>query len=76
MELKEGIKLLEKQIKELEAANYIFENVVKPRAEADRQVLEKLKKQHFKMAALVEKAATGAEITEDEENDAVPRELR
>lgn len=76
MDMKNAIKFVGRQIDELERATYIFETVIKPRAEADKQILEKLRAQHLKLMALKEKSDRGESVTTEDIRDAVPDQFR
>lgn len=76
MDLNKAEKFINKQIEELEKARYMFETVVQPRYEADKQILESIKQQAMKLKALKEKEAKGEEISVEEIYDAVPIQFR
>ena len=76
MDLKKAEKFLSKRIEELEKMNYMFESLVKPRAERDKEILEKMRAQYLKLQALMKRQSEGEEISADEFYDAVPEELR
>jgi len=65
MEIKEIISFIEKQISEIEKASFMFENVLLPRYEKDREILKILKEQHVKMRSFQEKAEAGTATQED-----------
>jgi hypothetical protein len=76
MEIKMAKKLMEKHIEELERVIYTFEHVLRPRYDADRQILERLRHQYIKLDALSQKMERGEEISTEEVTDAIPKELR
>ena len=76
MNAKDVEKLMRKQIEQLEQGLYMFETVVKPRAEADRKILETMRDQHLKLQVLIEKGERGEKITTDEFAAAMPGSLR
>jgi len=76
MEPKDAKKFMEKHIGEIERALFTFEHVLKPRYEADKQILERMRQQYIKLDALIQKMASGEEITTEESTDAIPKELR
>ena len=69
-------KLLEKQIGELEVAVFTFENVLKPRMDADVKILERLRSQHLKLLVLIEKQKNGEPVSSDDVADCVPAVFR
>ena len=76
MDLKKAEKFLDGRIEELKKAHYMFQSIVQPRAERDREILEKMREQRLKLAVLMEKKERGEEITQDEFHASVPVELR
>ena len=76
MELSKAVKFVNKQIEQLEQAAYIFETVVKPRAEIDKGILDGLKTQLLKLQSLQDKAKRGEEVTVAEIEDCVPSSFR
>lgn len=76
MNLKEAQKFLEKEISVLEQGVYTFENIARPRYEADKTILRGMKDQHVKLMTLIEKVNAGAEVTQQEVHEAVPAPFR
>jgi len=72
MDMKKALKFLNEQIEQLEKATYMFDTVVRPRYERDREILIKLREQQLKMMAFQEKIARGESVTQDEVYDAIP----
>lgn len=73
MELREIQQTIEEEIAELEKGMYRYESVIRPRFERDKQILEKMRDQHIKIASLIQKDERGEEITEREIREVVPR---
>lgn len=71
-----AIKFIEKQIEELEKTEYMYTNIITPRAQADLKILNNLREQHLKMSALQEKVATGQEVTAEDVYNSVPASFR
>ena len=76
MDLKGAIKLCGKEIDDFEKAMFHYDSVVRPRAEADRKILDNLRAQYMKLESLQEKVVRGEEPTQQEIFDAVPESLR
>lgn len=76
MDLKKAAKFLDGRIDELERAYYMFQSIVKPRAERDREILEKMREQRLKLEVLLGKKERGEEISQNEFYEAVPSEFR
>ena len=76
MELKEALKMCEAQIKDFEKALFHYESIVRPRAEADKKILDNLREQYTKLEALQEKLDRGEELTKEEIYNSVPNSLR
>ena len=76
MELSDAIKFLSKEVERLEQAAYMYETVVKPRADVDKHILENMRTQLLKLRALQEKASRGEDVTQQDVYDAVPQSLR
>lgn len=75
-DLIKATKFIERQIESLEHTTYMFENIIKPRYEADKRILDALREQHLKLSALQEKVASGQEVTTDEIYASVPGSFR
>ncbi len=76
MDLKKTIEMIQERVEELETTIYHFESIVKPRAEADKKILEKMRADHLKVMAIKEKEERGEELTQEEIYEAVPESLR
>jgi hypothetical protein len=76
MNLKEAQEFLEKEISSLEQGIYTFEMVVRPRYDADKQILRNMKDQHVRLLSLIERVNNKEEITQKDIYDAVPSALR
>jgi len=76
MDLKSIVEMMEGRIEELETTVYAFESVIKPRADADKEILEKLRADHLKVKAIKEKEERGEEVTQEEIYEAIPESLR
>lgn len=76
MKIKEAKKFMSKQIKELEQATYMFENIVMKRYEADKAVLASLREQYFKLLAVEQKIEKGLNVPDDELNEGIPSQFR
>jgi DNA-binding protein H-NS len=76
MDAKRSIKMIERQIEQLESALYIFDTVVRPRAEADKAILTRMRSQHLKLMALLEKVEKGEEVPQEVFYESVPESLR
>lgn len=76
MDAKQSVKFLEKNIEDLEKAMYIFDTVVRPRAEADKAILTRMRSQHLKLMALLEKVEKGEEVPQEVFYESVPESLR
>ena len=76
MDLKKAAKFLDGRIEELEKGYYMYQSIVKPRAERDKEILEKMREQRLKLEVLMEKQGREEEITQDEFYSAVPEEFR
>jgi hypothetical protein len=76
MDGKKAMKFMEGQIAEMEKATYLFETVLKPRYDADKAILEKMRGQYLKLQILMDKIKAGQEVTTDEVNDCVPSQFR
>jgi len=76
MEPKEVMKMMAKDVKELEAAVYHFEEVLRPRIEADKKVLDTLRSKLLKLEVLIEKMKNKEPVTQEERNEAIPESLR
>jgi len=72
MNTKDMLKEMDKKISDIEGAVFHFEEVLIPRMEADRKILDNLKGQRKKLVTLVERAKRGEAISAEEEKDAVP----
>jgi conjugal transfer/entry exclusion protein len=75
-DLKKAIAFVERQIEELEKTEYMYTNIITPRAQADLKILNNLREQHLKMSALQEKVATGQEVTAEDVYNSVPASFR
>ena len=76
MDTKQMLKEIDKKITEFEGAVYHFEEILMPRMEADRKILDNLKAQRKKLATLMERAERGEEITAQEEKESIPEVFR
>lgn len=76
MEPKEALKIINKDIRDIEMTVYHFEEVLRPRIEADKKVLDDLRSRRVKLAALIEKMKGKEEVTKEEINEALPESLR
>jgi len=76
MDLKSIVEMMEGRIEELETTVYAFESVIKPRADADKEILEKLRADHLKVKAIKEKEERGEEVKQEEIYEAIPESLR
>lgn len=76
MDPKEVRKLMAKDIKDLEATIYHFEEVLRPRVEADKKVLDTLRAKMLKLDVLLDKMKNKETVTEDEKAAAIPDSLR
>ena len=76
VDMKQALKFIEKQIETFERNVFLFDNVVRPRYEADRKILDSLREQHLKLSALEEKMAKGEEVSTDDIYAAVPSQFR
>jgi uracil-DNA glycosylase len=76
MDASKALKYLNKQIEQLEQGKYYFENVVKPRYEQDKLLLEQMREHHVKLQILVEKVKRGEPISTEEYTAAVPSQFR
>lgn len=76
MELKQIVTLVDKQIVDFEKALYMYENIVKPRAEADKKILASLREQSIKLGTLVNKLESNEQVTREEIEAAVPPQFR
>jgi len=75
-DLKKAIAFVERQIEELEKTEFMYTNIITPRAQADLKILNSLREQHLKMSALQEKVASGQEVTAEEVYSSVPGSFR
>ena len=75
-DLKKAIAFVERQIEELEKTEFMYTNIITPRAQADLKILNSLREQHLKMSALQEKVASGQEVTAEEVCSSVPGSFR
>ena len=71
-----ALKFIEKQIEELEKTEFMYTNIITPRAQADLKILNSLREQHLKLSALQEKVASGQEVTAEEVYSSVPGSFR
>jgi len=76
MDVKKMIGFMEKQIEGLEQATYMFENVVRPRYERDKAILEEMRQQYLKLQVLKEKFDAGVEVSQEEMQNLVPQSFR
>jgi len=76
MDLKTAVEMIQERIVEIETTIYAYESVIKPRAEADKAVLEKLREDHLKVLAIKEKEERGEKVTQEEIYEAIPESLR
>jgi len=76
MDLKTTIEMIQLRIEELETTIYGFESVIKPRAEADKKILEGMREDHLKVLAIKEKEERGEKVTQEEIYEAIPESLR
>lgn len=76
MDLKTAVEMIQERIVEIETTIYAYESVIKPRAEADKVVLEKLREDHLKVLAIKEKEERGEKVTQEEIYEAIPESLR
>jgi len=75
-QLSESLKFMEKEMKGLAQASYLFENVVVPRANADKAILEQMQMQYKKLEAMLTKVSAGEELSNEEIVDAIPEQFR
>lgn len=76
MEIKKAKKFIEDRIEELEKTVYSFEQILQPRYDADKKILETLREQHLKMEALMRKIEAGEEVTQQDIYDCIPASFR
>ena len=76
MELKKAISFIDGEIDKLEKACYMFDSIMVPRAQKDKEVLEQMRSHRLKMMVLSEKIAHKEEVTQDEINNLVPSQFR
>ena len=76
MNYTDAAKFLKKEIEGLEKSVFMFEEVIKPRAEADKQILYKLRAQELKLQALITRVKNGEQPSVDEYNECVPQSFR
>jgi len=76
VDVKKAVVLVGKQIENLEQGLYLFENVIKPRAEKDRVILDELRQQFLKLQVLQEKLGKGEDVSQEEMYALVPASLR
>jgi conjugal transfer/entry exclusion protein len=76
MEINEAVKFITKEINVLEKATYMYDNVMRPRAEADKKILVQLREQLVRLSVLQEKVKSGEQVTRAEIMEAVPEALR
>jgi hypothetical protein len=76
MRLEDASKYLKKNVDELEKSVFMFDEVVKPRAEADKVILRRLRDQQVKLDALLKKVKAGEEPSIEEFNECVPHAFR
>jgi uncharacterized coiled-coil DUF342 family protein len=76
MNYNEAAKFMRKEIDSLEKSVFMFDEVIKPRAEADRQILYKLRAQEVKLQALITRLKAGEQPSVDEFNECVPASFR
>ena len=76
MDLKKSVKYLGKQIEELEKSIFMYEEIIKPRAEMDKVMLKKMRDQQIKLEALIRRVKAGEQPTLSEFNECVPVAFR
>lgn len=76
MEPKDVLKLVAKDIKDLESTVYHFEEILRPRIEADKKVLDNLRTKYTKLSVLVEKLKNKEQVSAEEIKEAVPTSLQ
>lgn len=76
MDIKKSLKYVDAQVEDLEKAIFVFENIVRPRYEVDKRILENLREQSLKLGTLMQKLETGEDVTKEEIYDSVPQQFR
>jgi predicted transcriptional regulator len=76
MQIKRALGYINRQIEGLEQSTFVYETIVRPRYEADKQILEDLREKALKLASLVEKIDNGEQVTKEEVFSAVPIQFR
>ena len=76
MDPKDVLKLIDKDIRDMESTVYHFEEVLRPRIEADKKVLDGLRSRKVKLMALLDKLKRKEEVTQEEINEALPESMR
>jgi hypothetical protein len=76
MDLKAAEKFISKRVAELEQAVFMFDEILKPRADLDKATLRKLRDQQIKLDALMKKVKAGEQPSIDEFFACVPVAFR
>jgi len=77
MEPKDALKMMTKDAKDLEATVYHFEEVLTPRIQADKKILDTLRVRITKLKVLIErKKIKDVVITDEEIAEALPASMR
>lgn len=76
MDINEASKFISKRITELEQTVYTFENVMLPRLEQDKKILEQLRGQKVKILMIKQRVDSGEEVSTDDIYQAIPEALR
>jgi len=77
MEPKEALKMMTKDMKDLEATIYHFEEVLTPRIAADKKILDTLRVRITKLKVLIDRMKIkDVVITDEEIAEALPSAMR
>jgi vacuolar-type H+-ATPase subunit D/Vma8 len=76
LDVQKALRVVEENIEEIERAVYVFDNVLLPRAEADKKILQQLREQHMKLQAFVEARDRGEPLTNESVYNSIPGSFR
>lgn len=76
MDISRAIKYVDGEIEKLEQASYMFDSLILPRAQKDKEILEQMREHRLKMMVLKEKLDKTEDVSQDEINQLVPKQFR
>lgn len=74
--LKDALKFLMKEIKAMSEADFLYNTIVVPRAEADKKILSGMSASKIQIDAILSKIKNKEEVTDEEIVSAIPEQFR